>query len=47
MNLRENGKDELLALVQESTGVRIHFVRQAYTVGIGTCCPAGEILRRR
>ena len=35
MNLREKGKDELLALVQESTGVRIHFVRQAYPLGLG------------
>ena len=35
MNLREKGKHELLALVQESTGVRIHFVRQAYPLGLG------------
>ena len=35
MNLREKGKDDLLALVQESTGVRIHFVRQAYPWGLG------------
>ena len=35
MNLREKGKDELLALVQETTGVRIHFVRQAYPLGLG------------
>ena len=35
MNLREKGKDDLLALVQESTGVRIHFVRQAYPLGLG------------
>ena len=35
MNLREKGKDELLALVQESTGVRIHFVRQSYPLGLG------------
>ena len=26
---------ELLALVQESTGVRIHFVRQSYPLGLG------------
>ena len=35
MNLREKGKNELLALVQESTGVRIHFVRQSYPLGLG------------
>ena len=35
MNLREKGKHELLALVQESTGVRIHFVRQSYPLGLG------------
>ena len=35
MNLREKGKDDLLALVQETTGVRIHFVRQAYPLGLG------------
>ena len=35
MNLREKGKDDFLALVQESTGVRIHFVRQAYPWGLG------------
>ena len=35
MNLREKGKDVLFALVQESKGVRIHFVRQAYLYGLG------------
>jgi UTP--glucose-1-phosphate uridylyltransferase len=35
MNLREKGKDDLLALVQETTGVRIHFVRQSYPLGLG------------
>ena len=35
MNLRDKGKDDLLALVQESTGVRIHFVRQSYPLGLG------------
>ena len=34
-NLRENGKNELLELVQETTGLRIHFVRQSYPLGLG------------
>ncbi|MDE1547720.1 UTP--glucose-1-phosphate uridylyltransferase GalU [Jeotgalibaca caeni] len=34
-NLREKGKDELLKLVQETTGLRIHFVRQSYPMGLG------------
>jgi len=34
-NLREKGKTELLELVQETTGLRIHFVRQPYPMGLG------------
>ena len=34
-NLREKGKNELLVLVQETTGLRIHFVRQSYPLGLG------------
>ena len=34
-NLREKGKNELLELVQETTGFRIHFVRQSYPLGLG------------
>lgn len=34
-NLREKGKDDLLKLVQETTGLRIHFVRQSYPMGLG------------
>ena len=34
-NLREKGKTELLELVQETTGLRIHFVRQSYPMGLG------------
>ncbi|CZQ91427.1 nucleotidyl transferase [Trichococcus palustris] len=34
-NLREKGKTELLELVQETTGLRIHFVRQSYPLGLG------------
>ena len=34
-NLREKGKNELLDLVQETTGLRIHFVRQSYPLGLG------------
>lgn len=34
-NLRDKGKDDLLKLVQETTGIRIHFVRQSYPLGLG------------
>lgn len=34
-NLREKGKNDLLELVQETTGLRIHFVRQSYPLGLG------------
>ena len=34
-NLREKGKNELLELGQETTGLRIHFVRQSYPLGLG------------
>lgn len=34
-NLRDKGKADLLKLVQETTGIRIHFVRQSYPLGLG------------
>ena len=34
MNLCEKDNDDFLSLVQESTSVRIHFVRQAYPLGL-------------
>lgn len=34
-NLEKKGKMELLKLVQETTGLRIHFVRQSYPLGLG------------
>lgn len=34
-NLETKGKTELLKLVQETTGLRIHFVRQSYPLGLG------------
>lgn len=34
-NLRDKGKDDLLKLVQETTCIRIHFVRQSYPLGLG------------
>lgn len=35
MNLKEKGKDELLQLVQETTGVNLHFIRQSHPLGLG------------
>ena len=34
-NLKEKGKDDLLKLVDESTGIRLHFIRQSYPRGLG------------
>lgn len=34
-NLEKKGKSELLDLVQQTTGIRIHYVRQAYPKGLG------------
>src|SRR5699024_11073232 len=34
-NLQETGKDELLALVEETTEIRLHFIRQKRPKGLG------------
>lgn len=34
-NLEKKGKDDLLELVKQTTGIRIHYVRQAYPKGLG------------
>ena len=34
-NLTTKGKDELLALVEETTGINIHFIRQKRPLGLG------------
>ena len=34
-NLKEKGKDDLLKLVDESTGIRLHFIRQSHPRGLG------------
>ncbi|UJF15487.1 UTP--glucose-1-phosphate uridylyltransferase GalU [Jeotgalibaca sp. MA1X17-3] len=34
-NLEKKGEMDLLKLVQETTGLRIHFVRQSYPLGLG------------
>lgn len=34
-NLQQTGKDELLALVEETTGIRLHFIRQKRPLGLG------------
>ncbi|MGI6156652.1 MAG: UTP--glucose-1-phosphate uridylyltransferase GalU [Enterococcus lemanii] len=34
-NLSSKGKDELLALVEETTGINIHFIRQKRPLGLG------------
>lgn len=34
-NLMKKGKDDLLELVRQTTGIRIHYVRQAYPKGLG------------
>ncbi len=35
MNLKEKGKDELLKLVEETTDVNLHFIRQSHPRGLG------------
>lgn len=35
MNLREKGKTELLKLVEETTGLNLHFIRQPHPLGLG------------
>lgn len=35
MNLIEKGKDDLLKIVQSTTGIKIHYVRQPYPKGLG------------
>src|SRR5699024_722825 len=35
MNLREKGKTELLKLVEETTDVNLHFIRQSHPKGLG------------
>ncbi len=35
LNLASKGKDELLALVEETTGINIHFIRQKRPLGLG------------
>lgn len=34
-NLQQTGKDELLALVEETTEIRLHFIRQKRPKGLG------------
>lgn len=34
-NLREKGKDDLLKLVEETTDINLHFVRQKHPLGLG------------
>lgn len=34
-NLKEKGKDDLLQLVNETTGINLHFIRQSYPRGLG------------
>jgi UTP--glucose-1-phosphate uridylyltransferase len=35
MNLREKGKTELLKLVEETTDINLHFIRQSHPKGLG------------
>ncbi|GAB2026461.1 UTP--glucose-1-phosphate uridylyltransferase GalU [Lactovum odontotermitis] len=35
MNLREKGKTELLKLVEETTDINLHFIRQSHPLGLG------------
>ncbi len=35
MNLKEKGKDDLLQLVTETTGLNLHFIRQSHPLGLG------------
>jgi len=34
-NLKAKGKDDLLKLVEETTGINLHFIRQSYPLGLG------------
>ena len=34
-NLKEKGKHDLLKLVDETTGIRLHFIRQSHPRGLG------------
>ena len=34
-NLKEKGKNDLLKLVDETTGIRLHFIRQSHPRGLG------------
>lgn len=35
VNLKEQGKDDLLKLVEETTGLNLHFIRQSHPLGLG------------
>ncbi|MGX7013276.1 UTP--glucose-1-phosphate uridylyltransferase GalU [Vagococcus silagei] len=35
MNLKEKGKTDLLKLVEETTGLNLHFIRQSHPLGLG------------
>ena len=35
MNLKEKGKDDLLKLVEETTDINLHFIRQSHPLGLG------------
>lgn len=34
-NLKQKGKDDMLKLVDETTGINLHFIRQSYPKGLG------------
>lgn len=34
-NLKQKGKEDMLKLVDETTGIRLHFIRQSYPKGLG------------
>lgn len=42
MNLKSKGKDDLLALVQETTGLNLHFIRQSHPQGLGHAVSLGK-----
>ena len=41
-NLKSKGKDDLLALVQETTGLNLHFIRQSHPQGLGHAVSLGK-----
>lgn len=41
-NLRDKGEADLLKLVEETTGIKIHFVRQSYPLGLGHAVLQGK-----